>query len=102
MTLHSRLRYGLTRYRREAPKADVLVFEPKPEDLPRFMRNIMRTSGRIRIAEYAYRSTLRKLDAEYARLSRIFERHGMKLRPAVSIHKASRRPEAARTGTEAS
>ncbi|HEX7528819.1 MAG TPA: patatin-like phospholipase family protein, partial [Thermoanaerobaculia bacterium] len=56
VTLHSRLRYGLTRYRREAPDADVVVFEPKPEDLPHSMRNIMRTSGRTRIAEYAYRS----------------------------------------------
>ena len=86
MTLHSRLRYGLTRYRREAPDADVLVFEPKPEDLPRFMTNIMRTSGRIRIAEYAYRSTMALLDSDsgtgrsallesLAEMRRIIEEH---------------------------
>lgn len=101
LTLHSRLRYGLSRYRRENPDTDIVVFEPKPEELPRLMRNIMRTSGRIRIAEFAYRSTLQKLDAEYARLSRVFERHGLRLRPAVSVSKAPRRPEAARTETAA-
>ena len=101
LTLHSRLQYGLKRYRRENPDTDIVLFEPKPEELPRLMRNIMRTSGRIRIAEFAYRSTLQKLDAEYARLSRVFERHGMRLRPAVSLSKAPRRPEAARTGTAA-
>jgi predicted acylesterase/phospholipase RssA len=101
LTLHSRLQYGLSRYRREHPETDIVLFEPRPEELPRLMRNIMRTSGRIRIAEYAYRSTLRKLDAEYSRLSRVFERHGMALRPAVSLSKAPRRPEAARTETAA-
>ncbi len=50
------------------PTADVVVFEPRPEDLPRYMRNIMRTSGRIRIAEYAYRSTMATLDADFKRL----------------------------------
>lgn len=97
LTLHSRLQYGLRRYRRENPDTDIVLFEPKPEELPRLMRNIMRTSGRIRIAEYAYRSTLRRLDADYARLTRVFARHGMRLRPAVSLSKAPRRPEAART-----
>ena len=99
LTLHSRLQYGLARYRRERPDADIVLFEPKPDELPRLMRNIMRTSGRIRIAEYAYRSTLQKLDAEYARLSRVFERHGLRLRPAVSVSRSPRRREAARKGT---
>ena len=36
------------------------------------MRNIMRTSGRIRIAEYAYRSTMATLDADFKRLSKVF------------------------------
>ena len=46
VTLHSRMRYGIQRYKRENPDVDVVVFEPRPEDLPRFMSNIMRTSGR--------------------------------------------------------
>jgi predicted acylesterase/phospholipase RssA len=84
VTLHSRLKYGLGRYRREAPAADVVVFEPRPEDLPRYMRNIMRTSGRVRIAEYAYRSTLAAIDADFKRLSKVFARHGLVLRPACA------------------
>ena len=101
LSLHSRLQYGLSRYRRENPETDIVLFEPKPEELPRLMRNIMRTSGRIRIAEFAYRSTLQKLDAEYGRLSRVFERHGMRLRPAMPVSRAPRRPEAARSESAA-
>ncbi len=84
VTLHSRLRYGLTRYRREDPDADIVVFEPRPEELPHFMRNIMRTSGRIRIAEYAYRSTMALLDSDFRRFQRLFAKHGLTLRPACA------------------
>jgi predicted acylesterase/phospholipase RssA len=84
VTLHSRLKYGLGRYHREAPAADVVVFEPRPEDLPRYMRNIMRTSGRVRIAEYAYRSTMATLDADFKRFQKVFAAHGLILRPACA------------------
>jgi len=85
VTLHSRMRYGMERYGREVPEADILVFEPRPEDLPRFMRNIMRTSGRARIAEYAYRTTMQTLDADFPRLSRLFAKHGLKLRASAPL-----------------
>jgi NTE family protein len=84
VTLHSRLRYGLKRYRKEDPDADIVVFEPRPEDLPRFMHNIMRTSGRVRIAEYAYRSTMALLDSDFRRFQRLFAKHGLTLRPACA------------------
>ncbi len=82
VTLHSRMSYGMSRYRREDPEADVLLFEPRPEDLPRVMRNIMGTSGRARIAEYAYRTTMHTIDADFPRYRRVFAKHGLKLRPA--------------------
>ena len=85
VTLHSRMNYGMSRYRREDPDADILLFEPRAEDLPRFMRNIMRTSGRIRIAEYAYRTTMKTIEADYPRLRRLFARHSLKLRPASAV-----------------
>jgi predicted acylesterase/phospholipase RssA len=96
VTLHSRLKYGLGRYRREAPEADVIVFEPKPEDLPRYMRSIMRTSGRIRIAEFAYRSTMATLDADFKRLQKVFARHGLVLRPACARDRSRVRNHAER------
>jgi NTE family protein len=96
VTLHSRLKYGLGRYHREAPEADVVVFEPHPEDLPRYMRNIMRTSGRVRIAEYAYRSTMATLDADFKRLQKTFARHGLVLRPACARDRARVRNHADR------
>ncbi len=85
VTLHSRMNYGMSRYRREDPEADILLFEPRAEDLPRVMRNIMRTSGRIRIAQYAYRTTMQTIDADFPRLRRLFARHGLKLRPASAV-----------------
>ena len=85
VTLHSRMKYGLSRYHHEDPQADILVFEPRAEDLPRFMRHIMRTSGRVRIAEWAYRSTMQTLDADFPRYRRLFARHGLKLRPACPV-----------------
>ena len=96
VTLHSRMNYGMARYRREDPEADILVFEPHPEDLPRFMHSIMRTSGRVLIAEYAYRSTMQALDADFRRFSRIFAKHGLKLRPACAVEPERCRLEAAR------
>ena len=48
------------------------------------MRNIMRTSGRIRIAEYAYRSTMALLDSDFKRFQRVFAKHGLILRPACA------------------
>lgn len=97
VTLHSRLKYGLGRYRREAPAADVVVFEPRPEDLPRYMRNIMRTSGRVRIAEYAYRSTMATLDADFKRLQKVFAAHGLVLRPACARDRSRVKNHAERT-----
>lgn len=85
VTLHSRMSYGLSRYRREDPQADILLFEPRADELPRFMRGIMRTSGRARIAEYAYRTTMETIDADFARYRRILARHGLTLRPAAAV-----------------
>lgn len=84
VTLHSRMEYGLDRYERESP-ADILVLEPKPEDLPRYMtQHIMRSSGRARIAHYAYRFTMQTLDADFERYRRMFARHGLALREPVA------------------
>ncbi len=85
VTLHSRMSYGLSRYRREDPEADILLFEPRADELPRFMRGIMRTSGRARIAQYAYRTTMQTIDADYERYKRILARHDLKLRPASAV-----------------
>jgi hypothetical protein len=48
------------------------------------MRNIMRTSGRVRIAEYAYRSTMALLDSDFRHFQRLFAKHGLTLRPACA------------------
>ncbi len=90
VTLHSRMRYGMDRYERERPDADVLVFEPRTEEIPKFMSNIMRTSARQRIAEWAYQTTMETIDADYERLAKIFARHGLKLR-ATRAHPAESR-----------
>ncbi len=79
VTLHSRMNYGMARYREDHPDVDIVVFEPRPQDLPRFMSNIMRTSTRVRIAEYGYRTTMAQIDADYPRLAKMFANHGLEL-----------------------
>jgi len=53
--------------------------------------NIMRTSARMRIAEWAYRSTMEAIDADFAHLSRVFARHGLTLRSGRACPAESRR-----------
>jgi predicted acylesterase/phospholipase RssA len=93
VTLYSRMQYGLERYQREHPESEILVVEPKPEDLPMFLQNIMSTSRRAKLAEYGYRLTMRMIDEDFPRLSRLFARHGLKLRHAVPLRRKPEAPE---------
>jgi len=59
---HSRMNYGMSRVPARDRTPISSSSKPRPEDLPRFMRTFMRTSGRIRIAEYAYRTTMQTIE----------------------------------------
>lgn len=75
--IHSRMRVGMERYRKEFPGADVVLFEPERDDRDMFFTNVFSYSSRRRLSEHAYRKTRAELLARYDDLSPILARHGL-------------------------
>jgi predicted acylesterase/phospholipase RssA len=78
--LHGRMAYGLERYEREHPEVDIILIEPARDDLRMFSYNLMRYSARRVVAEHGYRSALRTIGADRARIARLFKKHGLRLK----------------------
>ena len=81
--LQSRMQASLSRYARHYDHADVVLFEPNPDDGELFFTNVFSYDKRQRVAELAYRSTLADLRARREILAPIFARHGLSLRGHV-------------------
>ena len=78
--LKSRMQVGLDKYQKTHERADLLVFEPSPDDVEMFFTNPFSYTMRQRVAEHAYRATLDDLSARYDEVAPIFARHGIILR----------------------
>ncbi len=59
--IHSRMKVGMEKYRRQYPNADVLLFEPDREDADMFFASIFSYRQRKRICAAAYRKTRQNL-----------------------------------------
>jgi len=77
--IHSRMKVGMEKYRRQYPHADILLFEPDREDADMFFANIFSYTQRKRICESAYRKTRQRLLARRAILRPLLARHGIRL-----------------------
>jgi hypothetical protein len=77
--VHSRMRVGMDRYRREFPDADVVLFEPSRGDADMFFTNVFSYSSRKRLSEHAYRHTRAQLRQRADELEPILARHGLAL-----------------------
>jgi NTE family protein len=77
--IHSRMKAGMEKYRREYPLADILLFEPEREDADMFFANIFSYAQRKHLCEAAYHKTRRRLLAERATLEPLLGRHGIGL-----------------------
>jgi len=77
--IHSRMKTGMEKYRREYPHADILLFEPDREDADMFFANIFSYAQRKRLCEATYYKTRQRLLAERATLEPLFARHGIGL-----------------------
>ncbi len=75
--IYSRLRVGIGRYKTEFPEADVVLFEPARDDEVIFFANIFSYADRKRLAEHAYRHTLRELERRADEFEPVFARHGI-------------------------
>ncbi|MFI5011556.1 MAG: patatin-like phospholipase family protein [Hyphomicrobiales bacterium] len=81
--IHSRMQVGMDRYRKEFPKADVLLFQPGRDDADMFFTNVFSYSARRRLSEHAYQKTRAELRRRSQELEPILARHGIGLDRAV-------------------
>jgi len=75
--LSSRLRYSLQQLKAQHPEVDILLFEPRPDDLKMFSYNIMRYSARHSLLRHGYNSALATLRSEEAHYTKIFNDAGI-------------------------
>ena len=92
--IHSRMRTGMARYDLEYKNADVVLFEPKPDDEEMFFTNVFSYSSRSHLCEHAYQNTRSDLYRRRHILGPIFARHGIHLNvPILSDKSRSLLPE---------
>jgi len=78
--IHSRMKVGMDKYRREYPGADVILFEPDREDADMFFASIFSYAQRRRLCAAAYAKTRQSLRARGGVLGPQLARHGITLR----------------------
>jgi NTE family protein len=77
--IHSRMKVGMEKYRRQYPHADILLFEPDREDADMFFANIFSYTHRKRLCEDAYHKTRQHLVSHRQTLEPLLARHGIRL-----------------------
>jgi len=78
--IHSRMKVGMEKYRRQYPDADVVLFEPDREDADMFFASLFSYAQRRRLCAAAYAKTRQNLVARAAALGPQLARHGIALR----------------------
>jgi predicted acylesterase/phospholipase RssA len=78
--IHSRMAAGLSKYRSQYRDADVVLFQPEPDDAEIFFTNVFSYASRQRVCEHAYQRTRRDLVNRAAQLGPVLARHGIGLR----------------------
>ena len=92
--IYSRMRVGMERYKAEFPDADVVLFEPARDDEVIFFANIFSYADRRRLAEHAYRHTLKELERRAGELAPVLARHGVAIDRAALGRSLSAEPGA--------
>jgi NTE family protein len=91
--IHSRMATGLAKYRAQYPNAEVVLFEPEPDDHEVFFTNVFAYSARRQICEHAYEATLVDLARRAPVLEPLFARHGIRMRWEVLDDRQRRLPD---------
>ena len=81
--IHSRMKTGLAKYAIEYKDADVILFEPSPDDADMFFTNMFSYADRKRLSEQAYRKTRNELLRRYDELAPKLARHGVTINRTV-------------------
>lgn len=90
--IHSRMTAGLSKYDAQYPGADVVLFEPEPDDSEIFFTNVFSYARRQRVCEHAYERTRSDLRKRRATLAPLLARHGIRLREDVLADTRRRLP----------
>jgi predicted acylesterase/phospholipase RssA len=77
--IHSRMKVGMEKYRRQYPHADIVLFEPDRGDADMFFANIFSYKHRAHLCETAYRNTRSRLLAQRDTLEPMLGRHGIRI-----------------------
>jgi len=107
--IHSRMAAGISKYRTQYRGADVLLFQPEPDDGEIFLPNVFSYAPRQRICEHAYARTRRDLANRAGELEPLLARHGIGLRHdllgdphrRLDLNLGKRRRKAGRLGASA-
>jgi len=78
--IHSRMRVGMAKYATQFPRADILLFEPAPEDVDMFFARIFSYAQRRKLCALAFQSTRAELRRRRDEISTHLSRHGLRLR----------------------
>jgi predicted acylesterase/phospholipase RssA len=77
--IHSRMKTGMEKYRRDYPHADVLLFEPAREDSDIFFASIFSYSQRKRLCAAAYAATREALRTRSTALAPVLAKNGIRI-----------------------
>jgi predicted acylesterase/phospholipase RssA len=78
--IHSRMKVGMEKYKRQYPDADIELFEPDREDADMFFANIFSYSQRKRLCALAFATTRYNLRVRAQLLAPRLARHGIAIR----------------------
>jgi NTE family protein len=78
--IHSRMTVGLAKYRGQYPDADVVLFEPEPDDHEIFFTSLFSYAARQAVCEHAYETTRADLARRAPVLEPLLARHGITMR----------------------
>ncbi len=81
--IHSRMQVGMAQYEKAYRDADVLLFEPNPDDAEMFFTNVFSYANRRRVCDHAYQRTVREIARRRRELGPILAHHGIRLRAEV-------------------
>lgn len=74
---YSGLQYHIKQINRRHPAVDVILIEPRADDIQMFYNNIMRYAARLVVAQHGFEAVTVNLAEDYARYKRILGRHGI-------------------------
>jgi hypothetical protein len=98
---HAGLHYHLKHLRRRHPDVDILLIEPRADDVDLLNAPLMDFGARQALLEHGCRAVRQHLSDNYAHFAAVLSRHGLRLRPPSGQDHAERLSAASPGSTHA-